>query len=184
VECIHSVGKIKPEDDLYIALRAEDILTASQAMALIAEALQLAWETVCFSGNTHPCPDLMTISHQEFQQSYFAKVLQSQRSGLKLPQRNKDWLKEPVSFPNLLLVGYHRSHQHRSIINLHKVCKMNYYISYFYVARHSLKFPSTGSKQILNFLSRVVKKNKNLKKEKPCFYDTLNNTFPTSLARN
>lgn len=131
LECIHSKGKTKPEDDLYIALRAEDILTASQGVALMAQALQLAWKIVCFSGNRHPCPDLLKMSHQDFQQSYFAKVLKNQRSGLKLPQQNIDWLKEPGSFPDLLLVEYVKSHQHGSIINLHKVSKMNYYILYF-----------------------------------------------------
>lgn len=129
--CIHSAGKTKPEDDLYIALRGEDILTASQGVALMAQALQLAWEIVCFSGTRHPCPDLLKMSHQDFQQSYFAKVLKNQRSGLKLPQPNIDWLKEPGLLPDLLLVEYVRSHQHRSIINLIKVCKMYYCILYF-----------------------------------------------------
>lgn len=97
----------------------------------MAEALQLAWEIVCFSGNRHPCPGLLQMSHQDFQRSYFTKVLKNQRHGLKLPQQNIDWLKEPGLFPDLLLVEYVRSHQQRSIINLHKVSKMNYCILYF-----------------------------------------------------
>jgi hypothetical protein len=113
---------------LHIALRAEDILTASQAVSLMAQALQLAWEGACFNHSRHPCPDLVTVLHQDFQHSHFTKVLQNQRSGLKLRQQNKDWLQEPHSYPNLLLVEYVTSGQHRSFINLHKVSKMNYYI--------------------------------------------------------
>jgi hypothetical protein len=96
----------------------------------MAQALQLAWEDVCFNGNRHPCPDLMKMSYQDFRESYFTKVLRNQRSGLALPQQNKDWLKEPSSFPNLLLVEYLRNHPHRSVINLHKVGKIDYYKSF------------------------------------------------------
>jgi hypothetical protein len=111
---------------LHIALRAEDILTASQAVGFVAQALQLAWESVCFNHSRHPCPDLVKMLHEDFQHSHFTKVLQNQRSGLKLPRPNKDWLREPGSFTDLLLVEYIRSGQHKSFINLHKVSKINY----------------------------------------------------------
>lgn len=117
---------MKPEDDLHTALRAEDILTASQAVSLVAQTLQLAWESVCFNHSRHPCPDLVKMLHEDFQQSHFTKVLQNQKSGLKLPRPNKDWLREPGSFPNLLLVEYIRGGEHKSSINLHKVSKINY----------------------------------------------------------
>lgn len=126
-DCIHSIDKIKSEDDLQIALRAGDILTASQSVVLMAQALQLAWEDICINGKRHPCPDLMKMSHPDFQEAYFTKVLQRQRSGLTLPQQNRDWLKEPSSYPDLLLVEYLRNHQHRNVINLHKVGKIDYY---------------------------------------------------------
>lgn len=132
-ECIHNIDKIEPEDDLHIALRTEDVLTASQAVGLMAQAFLLAWEVLCFNGNRQPCPELMKMSHQDFQQSYFIKVLQNQRSGLKLPLQNNDWLKEPGPFPNLLLVEYLRNRQHKSTIDLHKVSKINYY-TLFYVS--------------------------------------------------
>jgi len=125
-ECVYSIEKLKPEDDLRTALRAEDILAASQAVGLVAQALQLAWESVCFNHSRHPCPDLFKMLHEDFLQSHFTKVLQNQKSGLKLPRPNKDWLREPGSFPNLLLVEYIRSGQHKSFINLHKVSKINY----------------------------------------------------------
>ncbi|XP_033611384.1 uncharacterized protein LOC111874549 isoform X3 [Cryptotermes secundus] len=124
-DCIHSIDKIKSEDDLHIALRAEDILIVSQSVVLMAQALQLSWEDVCFNGKRHPCPDLMKMSHPHFREAYFTKVLQNQRSGLTLPQQNRDWLKEPSSFPDLLLVEYLGNHQHRSVINLHKVMGFN-----------------------------------------------------------
>ena len=111
---------------MHTALRSEDILTASQAVGLVAQALQLAWESVCFNHSRHPCPGLVKRLHEDFQQPNFTKVLQNQRSGIKLPRPNKDWLQEPGSFPNLLLVEYIRSGQHKSFINLHKVSKINY----------------------------------------------------------
>jgi hypothetical protein len=123
-DCIHATDKIISEDDLHVALRAEDILTASQAVVLMAQALQLAWEEVCLNGNRYPCPELVKMSHQDFQELYFTKVLQNQRGGITLPQQNKDWLKEQSSVPNLLLVQYVRDDQHGGVINLHKVSKM------------------------------------------------------------
>lgn len=113
---------------MHTALRAENILTASQAVGLMAQALQLAWEDVCFNHSNHPCPDLIKTTHKDFQQSHFTKVIQNQRSGLKLPQQNMNWLQETGSFPNLLLVEYIRSGQHGSIINLRKVSKISYFI--------------------------------------------------------
>ena len=111
---------------MYTALRAEHVLTASQAVGLVAQALQLAWESVCFNHSRHPCPDLVKMLHEDFQQSHFTKVLQNQRSGLKFPQQNKDWLRDPGSFPHLLLVEYIRSGQQKSFTNLRKVSKINY----------------------------------------------------------
>jgi hypothetical protein len=128
-ECIYNIDKLKPEDILQTALRVEDILTASQAVVLVAQSLQLAWESVCLNHSMNPCPDLVNMLHEDFQQPHFTKVLQNQRSGLKLPQPNKDWLREPGLFPNLLLVEYIRSGQHKTFINLHKVSKINYYFS-------------------------------------------------------
>jgi hypothetical protein len=129
-DCIHITDKIKSDDDLHIALRAEDILTASQAVVLLAQALQLAWEDICFKGNRHPCQELIKMSHQDFQESYFSKALQNQRSGFILPKQNKNWLKEQSSIPNLLLVEYLRNGQHKDVINLHKVSKYYFYYSF------------------------------------------------------
>ncbi|XP_069678510.1 uncharacterized protein [Periplaneta americana] len=135
-QCVHSqlessalhqecTDQTNSEDDLHIALRAEDVLTASQAIVVMAQAIQRAWEVICFNGNRHPCPELMKMSHQDFQQLYFTEVLQNQRSGLKLPQQNRDWLKEPSSLPTLLLVQYVRNSQQRSFIGLHKIMEFS-----------------------------------------------------------
>ncbi|KAJ4435411.1 hypothetical protein ANN_18026 [Periplaneta americana] len=113
--CSKNIGKI-----VFDTSRAEDVLTASQAIVVMAQAIQRAWEVICFNGNRHPCPELMKMSHQDFQQLYFTEVLQNQRSGLKLPQQNRDWLKEPSFLPTLLLVQYVRNSQQRSFIGLHK----------------------------------------------------------------
>jgi hypothetical protein len=129
-DCIHIIDKMETEDDLHVALRAEDILTASQAVVLLAQALQLAWEDVCFDGNRHPCPELIKMSHQDFRESYFTKVLQNQTSDFTLPQQNKDWLKELSSVPDLLLVEYIRNDQHKGVVNLHKVGKNYFYYSF------------------------------------------------------